>query len=75
MHPGVGDEALIDIREAGKSDSSRVLFQALLVFVLVNPLNAELNPICHLPALLAHHIFHVSGLRVNMLVRYVNFTL
>jgi len=31
-----------------------------------NPLNAELNPICHLLALLgAHHIFHVSGLRVK----------
>jgi len=31
-----------------------------------NPLNAELNPICHLLALLgAHHIFHVSGIRVN----------
>jgi len=31
-----------------------------------NPLSAELNPICHLLALLgAHHIFHVSGLRVN----------
>ena len=31
-----------------------------------NHLNAELNPICYLPALLgAHHIFHVSGLRVN----------
>jgi len=29
-------------------------------------LNAELNPICRLLALLrAHHIFHVSGLRVN----------
>ena len=32
----------------------------------VNPLNAELNRICHLLALLgAHHIFHVSGLRVK----------
>jgi len=32
----------------------------------LNPLNTELNPICHLLALLgAHHIFHVSGLRVN----------
>ena len=32
----------------------------------VNPLKAELNPICQLLALLgAHHIFHVSGLRVN----------
>ena len=30
-----------------------------------NALNAELNPICHLLALLgAHHIFHFSGLRV-----------
>jgi len=33
---------------------------------MVNPLNAELNPICHLLALLgAHLIFHVSGLRVK----------
>jgi hypothetical protein len=33
----------------------------------INPLNDELNPICHLLALLeAHHIFHVSGLRVNV---------
>ena len=32
-----------------------------------NPLNAELNPICHLLALLgAHHILHVSRIRVNM---------
>ena len=31
-----------------------------------NPLNAELNPICHLLALLgAHLIFHVSRIRVN----------
>jgi hypothetical protein len=31
-----------------------------------NPLNAELNPIYHLMALLgAHHILHVSGLRVK----------
>jgi len=32
-----------------------------------NPLNAELNPICHLLALLgAHHILHVSRVRVNL---------
>ena len=32
----------------------------------VNPLNAELNPICHLLALLgAHHILHVSRIRVK----------
>jgi hypothetical protein len=33
---------------------------------MFNPLNAELNSICHLLALLgAHHVFHVSGLRVK----------
>jgi hypothetical protein len=32
----------------------------------INTLNAELNPICHLLALLgAHHILHISGLRVK----------
>ena len=33
----------------------------------LNPLNAELNPICRLLALLgAHHILHVSRIRVNI---------
>jgi hypothetical protein len=38
-----------------------------------NPLNAELNPICHLLALLgAHPTLHVSGVRDNieMYLRY-----
>ena len=40
----------------------------------INPLNAELNPICHLLALLgAHHIFHVSGLRVKAIYFRTNF--
>jgi hypothetical protein len=31
-----------------------------------NPLNAELNPICHLLALLGvHHILHVGRIRVK----------
>jgi len=31
-----------------------------------NPLNAELNPICQLLALLgAHHILHVGRIRIN----------
>jgi hypothetical protein len=31
-----------------------------------NPLNATLNPICHLLALLgAHHILHISRIRVK----------
>jgi len=34
----------------------------------INPLNTELNPICHLLVLLeAHHILHVSRIRVNTL--------
>jgi len=31
----------------------------------LNPFNAELNPICHLLALGAHRILHVSRIRVN----------
>jgi hypothetical protein len=35
----------------------------------INPLNAELNPICHLLALSgAHPILHVSRIRVNTIV-------
>ena len=38
------------------------------VMLAFNPLNAELNPICHLLALLgAHHILHVSRIRVKVL--------
>jgi len=35
--------------------------------VLINPLNAELNPICYLLALLAHYFLHVSMIRVKSL--------
>jgi hypothetical protein len=31
----------------------------------LNPLNTELNPVCHLLALSVHHILHVSRIRVN----------
>jgi len=41
----------------------------IITRVNFNPLKAELNPICHLLALLrAHPIFHVSRIRVNLLV-------
>ena len=40
----------------------------------VNPLKAELNPICYLLALLAHHFLHVSRIRVNMLDFLLNFS-
>ena len=33
----------------------------------LNPLNAELNSICHLLALLVHHFLHVSRIRVKSL--------
>jgi len=36
-------------------------------FVFVNPLKPELNPICYLLALLAHHFLHVSRIRVKSL--------
>ena len=36
---------------------------------MVNPLNAELNPICYLLALLgAHHFLHVSRIRIKLLI-------
>ena len=38
------------------------------VWIVINPLNPELNPICYLVALLgAHHFFHVSRIRVKLL--------
>ena len=46
----------------------RVLVQQFLTYAL-NPLNTQLNPICHLLALLgAHPIRHVSRIRVNYLL-------
>ena len=39
------------------------------IFSFVNPLNAELNPICYLLVLLgAHHFLHVSRIRVNIIL-------
>jgi len=36
--------------------------------LLINPLKPELNPICYLLSLLgAHHLFHVSRIRVKLL--------
>ena len=47
-----------------------LLFPTILfLFPLFNPLNAELNPIRHLLALVgARHIVHVSRIRVNVFV-------
>ena len=43
-----------------------VLFR-IFRLLKINPLNPELNPICYLLALLAHHLLHVSRLRVKSL--------
>jgi len=37
------------------------------VALLINHLKPELNPICYLLALLAHHFLHVSRIRVKSL--------
>ena len=43
--------------------------------ILINPLNSELNPICHFLALLgAQHILHVSRIRVNSTKGHFFFT-
>jgi len=40
-------------------------YPSVTIQTLVNPLNAELNPICHLLALLAHPVLHISRIRVK----------
>jgi hypothetical protein len=44
-----------------KNGGSHRYGMRMSLMVVLNPLNAKLNPICHLLALVgAHHIFHVS---------------
>jgi len=51
---------------------NRVMKNTNLFFCITLPFMSQLNPICHLLALLgAHHIFHVSGLRVKLLCYYL----
>ena len=47
--------------------SSLINGETLTDLGMFNPLNPELNPICYLLALLAHHFLHVSRLRVKSL--------
>jgi len=47
--------------------NNEVLQHITFSVISFNPLNAELNTICHLLALLgAHYILHVSRIRVNV---------
>ena len=50
-----------------KYHSDFKLFNLKLLNADINPLNPELNPICYLLALLAHHFLHVSRIRVKSL--------
>jgi len=43
------------------------IYGGFTAFNTFNPLNPELNPICYLLALLAHHFLHVSRIRVKSL--------
>jgi len=43
------------------------LISVRLILLVLNPLNPELNAICYLLALLAHHFLHVSRIRVKLL--------
>ena len=43
------------------------MFLLLSLQYFLNPLKPELNPICYLLALLAHHFHHVSRIRVKSL--------
>jgi hypothetical protein len=59
-------------KSVGTSSGFEVLFVCLFaclivcLYYVINRLNAKLNPICNLLALLgAHHILHVSGIRVK----------
>jgi hypothetical protein len=56
------------------TDTFWYIWTVFFLSSLINPLNAKLNPICHLLALLgAHHILHVSRIRVNaVLYHYVD---
>ena len=43
---------------------------------LINTSNAELNPICHLLALLgSHHILHVGRVRVNRIISCASYNI
>ena len=65
----MGDSHYIDInpKDWNLYNNAVLTGKHLQLFRRINPLNAELNPICHLLALLgAHHIHHVSRIRVNI---------
>ena len=72
MHKGCGAEEETSIQVLCDCEALASLrYPYLGTFSLdpedVNPLNPELNPICYLLALLAHHFLHISNIRVKLL--------
>ena len=57
-------EFIVSERKNGPNDLRRIHNRP---YKDLNPLKPELNPICYLLALLAHHFFHVSRIRVKSL--------
>jgi len=65
-HIAAEDEDIQPIEGPTVEDTDPPTFEELEE--AINPLNAELNPICHLLVLLgAHHILHISRIRVKKL--------
>ena len=48
-------------------NENRITYLVQTYQMQFNPLNPELNPICYLLALLAHHFLHVSRIMVKSL--------
>jgi len=76
LHPSAPEASTESFFKLFSKGSSYVVHFVTTVWRVVfgstsfNPLDVELNPICHLLALLgAHHIRHVSRIRVNLSVR------
>ena len=64
------DNIKADLREINKNvkrKDMQLFFLLFIFFCVFNPLKPELNPICYLLALLAHHFLHVSRIRVKSL--------
>jgi hypothetical protein len=72
----IGNSRGVDRVLVGKPEGKRQLGRPRLRWEdNINPLKAELNPICHLLTLLgAHHIIHVRRIRVKMYLHEVGWT-
>ena len=65
FRPDTSHSALHCVRQTDRH-MSVLLKVTVSCLQYINPLNAELNPICYLLALLgAHHFLHVSRIRVK----------